>query len=183
MTERDPHFPTIRSWRLPAEVFTASIAELAQDGARGNEGVALWLGRQKRGVAHITHVVLLRGSGVIRRPDQLSIDASVINDVTDVAIEYGLSIIGQIHSHGRDLTDLSRIDRLGGIAVPSYLSVVAPFYGMRPNLDLLDCGVHVCREDRTWRRLSKAEVHQSMVLVRDSAAPVLVVGETIDGAV
>lgn len=87
------------AWLLPAEAMQTSISEMAPDGVRGCEGVALWLGRRLAGVVSITHVIGLRGPGVIKRPDHLSISAELLDDVTDVAIERGVYLVGQIHSH------------------------------------------------------------------------------------
>ncbi|MER3406785.1 MAG: hypothetical protein C4289_17785, partial [Chloroflexota bacterium] len=84
------------------------------------------------GQAEITHVVGLRGPGVIKRPDFLRIEPWLLNDVTDLAIDLGVVLVGQVHTHGPGYgTDLSMTDRTYGIAVPFYISVVAPDYGLR----------------------------------------------------
>lgn len=143
-------------WRLPKAAMTASISEMAPDGARGCEGVALWLGRRFAGIVTVTHVVALRGPGITKRPDHLSISPELLNEVTMLAMRAGVYLVGQIHSHPSTCVDLSEADKRYGIRVPGYLSVVAPDFARRPNTPLAACGVHVF--DRgAWRRLGAIE--------------------------
>lgn len=172
-------FPHVDTWRLPDDAFQASLEELRRDGRDGNEGVALWLGQRADGSAEISHVVLLRGPGVIKCPDILRIESWLLNDVTDLAIELGTVLVGQIHSHGRNWTDLSITDRADGIAVPQYLSVVAPYYGMRAGTRLADCGVHIFEPETGWRCLPSQEASARVRVVATHAVPVLSVGEEV----
>lgn len=173
-----PFFPRVDEWRLSSEAITTSFEELARDGLAGNEGVALWLGRRHEGRADVTHVVLLRGSRIIRRPDLIDIHASLFNDVADVGISLGIRLIGQIHSHGPQVgTDLSWTDRTRGLQVPFYLSVVAPDYGLRANGGLAGCGVHVFEAARGYRRLGVEEVSRRVQVVHDLAVSQLIVGK------
>lgn len=162
-------------WRLPAAALRASIAEMAPDGALGREGVALWLGRRVAGVVSVTHVVGLRGPGVFKTPNHLSISAELLNDVTDVAVERGVYLVGQIHSHPSDWVDLSDADRLYGIQAPGYLSVVAPHFAGDPSTPPGRCGFHV--HDRGgWRRLGPWE-RPWRVAITGAAAPLITVGD------
>jgi len=171
-------FATVHTWCVPELAFAASLQEMARDGVRGDEGVALWLGRRGNGQAEVTHVVALRGPGVTKRPDQLVIQPALVNEVTDLAIELGVVLVGQIHSHGKLYgTDLSHADRTFGIQVPFFLSLVAPDYALRPQTRLDDCGVHVFELGRGFRRFSAAEVAQRLQIVPAVSVPVLTAGE------
>lgn len=170
-------FPPIRNWRIPDGAFADSLTELALDGQSGAEGVTLWLGHRRGGEAEVTHVVALRGPGVIKRRALLRIESWLLNDVTDLAIDLGVSLIGQIHSHGGSWVDLSPTDRADGIMVPHYLSVVAPHFGLCPGTRLADCGVHVFESPRGWRRLPEPEVEARLRLMPDGVVPLLTVGE------
>jgi hypothetical protein len=151
---------------------------MAQDGLLGNEGVALWLGRRGHGQVEVTRLVALRGSGVIKRPKQLVIQPQLVNEVTDLAIELSLVLVGQIHSHGALYgTDLSYSDRNFGIKVPYFLSLVAPDYALRPQTRLEECGVHLFEPDRGFRRLSRSEVGRRIVVLPDAALAFSKVGE------
>lgn len=169
-------FPAIDSWQLPRTALVASLDEMARDGRNGNEGIAFWLGRRSGAVASITHVVCVRGSDVVREPAHLHVGAGTLNDVADLAIEHGVSIVGQIHSHGPYFgVDLSVTDRRYGIAVPHFLSVVAPDYAQRPGTRIEDCGVHVFQQGVGYRRLDVGE-SAARLLVTDDVATVLVAG-------
>lgn len=160
-------------WLLPAAAMQASLAEMAPDGAHDREGVALWLGRRFAGVVTVTHVIGLRGPGVIKRPDYLSISAELLDDVADVAIERGVYLVGQIHSHPGSWVDLSEADKRYGIQAPGYLSVVAPYFARDPATPPGRCGFHVF--DRGyWRRLTPWERPWRVAIVGGAAQLILV---------
>jgi len=171
-------FPDIAKWLIPEPAWRESFREMALDGRFGNEGVALWLGRREGDQAEITHVVVLRGPEVIKEPDLLVIGASLLNDVTDLVVELGVRLIGQIHSHGtRYGTNLSYSDRQNGIKTPGYLSIVAPDYAVRPGTRLAQCGIHVFEKDRGFRRLAGEEVRRRVLVVEGTAVQTIVIGE------
>lgn len=174
MSER--FFPSIDRWRLPEAALQAALAELQIDGREGNEGVALWLGQRGDGIAEISHVVLLRGVGISKHPKVLRIADWLLNDVADLTIELELTLIGQIHSHGSNWTDLSITDRSNGITAPYYLSVVAPHFGLCPGTRMEDCGVHIFEPIAGWRRLSVSEIGQRIEIVADRTVTVHIVG-------
>lgn len=172
------YFPSVERWMIPQSAYSSSFAEMARDGARGNEGVALWLGHRENGQADVTHVVALRGSGVVRKPSLLRISDELMNDVTDIAIGLGVSLVGQIHSHGEGYgVDLSVTDRKYGISVPYYLSLVAPDYGTRFSTPLFECGIHVFEPTIGFRRLALDETRRRVVIVQGPAVPVLIAGD------
>jgi len=146
-------------WQISESAFRLSMAEMAIDGAYGREGVAMWLGMHEQGTASVSHVAVLRGRGVLKARDQLHISSDLLNELTDKAIEIGITLLGQIHSHGpMHGTSLSVTDKRYGIAVPGYLSAVAPSYATNPATTLADCGVHLFEQPSGWRRLSADEV-------------------------
>jgi hypothetical protein len=163
----------VTGWRLPARVIEGSRDEMARDGDEGNEGTALWLGNREAGVTTIRSVVLLRGPGIVKRPDFISISSDLINEVTGIAIAKSQVLVGQIHSHAFAWTDLSPIDEAGGFRVPGFLSVVAPHFARRPEFDLRSCGVHVF--DGRWRRLSIAAQAASIEVLPTGIAEILTV--------
>lgn len=146
-------------WVLPRPVWRQSLDDMALDGTRGCEGVALWLGRHQDGAAVVSTCVLLRGPGVVKRLDHLSISAELMNQVTMAALELDLFLIGQVHSHSPYAsTDLSYPDRYLGITERGYLSLVAPNFAQNPETRLDHCGVHVHEGDAGWRRMKVAEI-------------------------
>jgi len=146
-------------WEIPDYVWHQSLDDMAIDGRLQCEGVALWLGDADDYVARVKQVVLLRGPGVIKRINQLTISAELMNVVADAALERELILVGQIHSHHPlASTDLSYPDRHMGITAPGYLSLVAPDFAQREKTQIEDCGVHVQEGERGWRRLPVAEI-------------------------
>lgn len=163
-------------WRLPETMLPDSLQEMAIDGQRGNEGIVLWLGRDDDNTAEITHLVKLRGPLIKKMPNQIHIESALFNEVADVAIEHNVRLVGQIHSHGRFYPlDLSWTDRLYGLQVPNYLSLVAPDYGLSSSV-LSDCGVHVFKPGRGYIRLTRAEIAKQISTFSGPQLPFIEVG-------
>ena len=171
------YFPEVRRWLIPTAALEASFAEMRADGReRGTEGIALWLG-DRSADARITHVVRLRGAGVVREPDYVQISDALLNDVTDETIRLGATLLGQVHSHGPlASTDLSWIDKNGGVRVPFYVSVVAPAWASGV-ADISTCGVHVFEPPVGWRRLGAYEVAARVLVVPGAAEVITVAGD------
>jgi hypothetical protein len=173
----NPYFTQIETWRIPRAAIRDALAEMAIDGSRGNEGIVLFLGSDHGATAQVTHLVKLRGLGVERYPDQININAALINEVTDAAIERNVRLIGQVHSHGPAYgVDLSPTDRIYGIRAPFYLSLVAPDYGMSA-VPIQYWGVHVFMEAQGYVRLSTVDLNRRVKITPGERIRVLTVGE------
>ena len=172
----NPFFPATTTWVIPDTVLPDCLSEMALDGARGNEGIVLWLGQDQGGTAQVTHLIGLCGTLIRKLPNHIHIEAELFNEVADVAFELGARLLGQIHSHGREYSlDLSPTDRIYGLQVPSYLSVVAPDYGCSL-VPFSACGVHVFKPGAGYVRLSQRQVSEKLQLVRGPHLPFRVVG-------
>src|SRR6266516_1608422 len=84
-TVAERYFPRLARWSLPMAAIEASRDEMAIDGRQGNEGTALWLGHRRDGMGLLRTVVRLRGNGIVKAPDYMSISPELINEVADVA--------------------------------------------------------------------------------------------------
>jgi hypothetical protein len=62
-------------WRLPMDLLAESVHIMQPCGARGHEGLAMWLGVQHDHQVDITHVVALRGAGLQTAPLQIRLRA------------------------------------------------------------------------------------------------------------
>jgi len=169
-------FPTVSTWRIPELAYRLSFEEMAISGQQGTEGIALWLGKIVDNHATITHVVGLRGPGIIRQPLFIQIETFLMNDVADLAIELGACLIGQVHSHPGAWVDLSETDRKYGIASPHYLSVVAPNFARKKDVPLDACGIHVYETKSGYRRLEEMEISKRLELAGNEKTPFLSVG-------
>jgi hypothetical protein len=170
------YFSQIETWQIPETAIADMLEEMAIDGRDGNEGVVLFLGRDRDAVAEVTHLVKLRGPGIEKYPWRINIDAALINDVTDVTIENKVRLIGQVHSHGPGYgLDLSPTDKAYGVRTPYYLSLVAPDYALSA-APLQEWGVHIFMEKQGWIRLRAPEADRRLQLVPNSHASVITVG-------
>ena len=87
---------------------------------------------------------------------------SAMGQLTDLAGHLGRYLVGQIHSHPGDFTDLSDVDKELGIRIPDYLSAVCSHYAQHPQTSLGDCGMHVF-ENNCYRRLSLSEISRRVI--------------------
>lgn len=170
------YFSEIETWRIPEMAIADALKEMAIDGSEGNEGIVLFLGRDTDAVAEVTHLLKLRGGGVEKYPAWINIDPALLNDVTDVAMDNKVRLIGQVHSHGPGYgLDLSPTDRTYGIRTPYYLSLVAPDYALSA-VPLQKWGVHVFMENQGWVRLSASEADRRLQVLPNARASVITVG-------
>jgi proteasome lid subunit RPN8/RPN11 len=170
------HFSPTQSWRIPQAAIEDSLDEMACDGANGHEGIVLWLGKDTGEIAEVTHLIRLRGPLVEKCPQLINIHPALFNDVADVAIEHGVRLVGQVHSHGPACgVDLSRTDRIHGIQVPFYLSLVAPDYA-RTRAPLHDWGVHVYTREAGYVRLRHDKARRCLQITGSLRPPMLTVG-------
>lgn len=148
----------MRTWILPQSLLDASIKIMQPSGRLGNEGLALWLGREEHGdVARVTHVLDVRGAGVRAGPLQLQISERAMARITDAAADLETFLVGQIHSHPGDFIELSDVDQIYGIRIEGYLSMVCPHYAQMPNTQWHQCGFHVF-EGAQFRQMAQKEV-------------------------
>jgi hypothetical protein len=170
------YFTETRLWRIPQAAIEDSLDEMALDGDKGTEGIVLWLGKDSGEIADITHLIRLRGPLVQKRKEFINIHPSLFNDVADIAIEHSLRLVGQVHSHPPGYSvDLSPTDRMCGVQVPSYLSLVAPDFA-RTRVSVHNWGVHVYTGEAGFVRLSMDAARRSLQITDGPRPPMLTVG-------
>lgn len=157
---------TDTKWRFPEDLLTKSLAVMKPHGVRGNEGLALWLGREDEGIVGITHVISVVGRGVRGSPLQLRLSLACMEAITNLADRVGSYLVGQIHSHPARMLDLSEVDRIYGIRIQNYLSLVCPCYAQLVTLSIDECGVHLF-DQGSYRRLHDEEVRSRIHLSHD----------------
>ena len=150
-------------WLLPANLLTESIAVMRPHGAKGSEGLALWLGTAQGSRIEVTHLVEVFGPGFVTTPLYMNLSLRAMSALTDLADRLGTYLVGQIHSHPENFLDLSDLDIRQGIRIPDYLSLVCPYYAQRPLNDYANCGVHVF-EGLRYRRLSQTEISKRLLV-------------------
>jgi hypothetical protein len=171
-----PYFTQTRLWRIPQAAIEDSLDEMAIDGAKGTEGIVLWLGKDSDDIADITHLIRLRGPLVEKRKEYINIHSALLNDVADIAIEHSLRLVGQVHSHPPGYgVDLSPTDRMYGIRVPSFLSLVAPDFA-RTRVPVHDWGVHIYTAERGYVRVGQVGARRCLQITDDPRPPMFTVG-------
>lgn len=172
----NPYFSPTRLWRIPRAALEHSLDEMARDGDHGHEGIVLWLGKDIGEIADVTHLIRLQGPLVQKRKDFINIHPALLNDVADIAIEHGIRLVGQVHSHGPGYgVDLSPTDRMHGIQAPYYLSLVAPHYG-KTRAPLHDWGAHVYTSKAGYVRLSRDQARRCLQITGSVHPLMLTVG-------
>lgn len=151
-------------WRLPANLLSESVAIMRPHGAKGDEGLALWLGTESVGRIDVTHIVEVIGPGFFTTPLYMRLSLRAMAVLTDLADRLDTFLIGQIHSHPARFLDLSDLDKRNGIRSPGYLSVVCPYYAQRQLAGFDECGVHVFDNHR-YRRLSADEIARRLIVI------------------
>ena len=172
----NPYFTQTRLWRIPHAAIEDSLDEMALDGANGTEGIVLWLGKDLDDIADITHLIRLRGPLVVKRKEYINIHSALLNDVADIAIEHGLRLLGQVHSHPPGYSvDLSPTDRMYGIQVPFYLSLVAPDFA-RTRVPVHNWGVHIYTAEAGYVRVGQEKMRGCLQITDHLRPPMFTVG-------
>jgi proteasome lid subunit RPN8/RPN11 len=169
-------YDVVDIWRVPRNLLSISIADMAPDGLRGCEGVVLWLGTIQERVATITQMVGPVGSLIEKQPLYLRIHPDLFNQIAMYCESIDAVLIGQVHSHPGRFVDLSGTDIKYGVTTPYYLSVVAPHYAQDPTARWLDCGVHVYEPQIGFRRLDTAEMQRRIHVEPALVAPLTHIG-------
>lgn len=173
----NPYFTQTRLWRIPQAAIEDSLDEMALDGAKGTEGIVLWLGKDNDDIAEITHLIRLRGPLVVKRKEYINIHSALLNDVADIAIEHGLRLLGQVHSHPPGYSvDLSPTDRMYGIQVPFYLSLVAPDFA-RTRVPVHNWGVHIYTAEAGYVRVDQEKARCCLQITDGLRLPMFTVGD------
>lgn len=175
----DEYFPRITRWVIGQPLVDETMDELARSGRLDREGIVFWLGRRDGETARISHVVRVRGKGVVSRRDLLEVSAGITNDVGALCDELGLAWVGQAHSHGGRWTGMSRPDRTLGATSAYFLSIIVPFFARDRGTTIADCGVHVMDPDGGWLTLSRDRVAEMITLDPNAGVSVVTIGEEV----
>lgn len=151
------------NWLLPEDLLQKSIEVMRPQGMRGNEGLALWLGKSNGTVIEVTHLVEVTGLGFHTSPLFMKLSMRAMAKLTDLTDQLDRYLVGQIHSHPRNFTDLSELDKTHGIRVPNYLSVVCPHYAQRPTTTIGECGIHIF-EGSAYRRMNNIDTQHRIII-------------------
>lgn len=169
-------YTQVESWVVPKLAWRLAFDEMAHDGHSGNEGTCLWVGKREGTSAAISDIVILRGDGIRKCPDLITISDDLIHELAHRLAGSRRYILGQIHSHGIEYsTDLSLTDHRYTLRVPGFLSIVAPDYAQQ-HVEPDSCGVHIFESGLGFRRMEPSEVRHRITLDDQRDCGVICVG-------
>ncbi|MBX9572173.1 MAG: hypothetical protein K2X77_24985 [Candidatus Obscuribacterales bacterium] len=172
------YYTPITSWTVPKHGWYKAFEEMEDDGRQGNEGTCFLVGSRKDEIARITDLAFLRGPGIEKHPDLITISDDLIHELALKIAGSDRCILGQIHSHGINYsTNLSQTDHRYTMRVPGFLSIVAPNYAQEI-VTPEECGVHVFETSYGFRRMQPQEARVRLNIVLDEDCGLIYVGGT-----
>lgn len=148
--------PTLRRYRTPAALLTATCEALHTTGAGVREAVVLWQGRVLDEVTaeftklHVPRQVTGPLHFNVPLADRLKLLAAVSADD-----EF---ILAQVHTHPEHAFHSAADDRLAITKHFGAVSIVVPFFALTWRGDLSQTSVNVCLGGDRWRELAPREV-------------------------
>jgi len=148
-------YPEIQSWVLPKAAITATLAGVRPAGDVGVESGVFWMGTRDR-ESRVSHVLQVKGKGVVERPYQWRIAPEVFGSACDWAKPQALTLLAIVHIHLADgCPEMSWTDRNCSVQVPGILAVIIGNRGRQA--DPREWGWFVY-ENRQYRKLASREV-------------------------
>jgi hypothetical protein len=122
-------------------VVTATWYVLAQFGAIGCEGLALWLGDVRDGVAHASDV-LVPDQVPIREEDGVGyfVPGETLARLNRELYARGVRLLAQVHSHPGEAYHSTTDDRYAIVTEEGGFSVVVPSFGQHPPFE--ECAIY-----------------------------------------
>lgn len=143
-------FLHITEVRIPAREVARGQQHLRKAGARGNEGLVLWIGQSRGTVFQVTQAFVPRQRG-IRTPDGVCvvIDGDALHELNVALYRHGLVLFGQVHSHPGAAYHSATDDEHAVATKVGSLSLVVPDFARRP-FSLDETAVYRLNADKQW---------------------------------
>ena len=145
---------------LPRGVLDRTLAALKEQGDRGLESHALWVGRMRGGQFAIADVWFPRQrrtpcSYTVSEPEEFR-----LNKRLNAA---GLVAMCQVHTHPAGAYHSAIDDKGSALSLPGSLSVVVPNYGRMRSGGLSGCAVYIYDGGR-WLAMPNREVERTFLV-------------------
>lgn len=136
----------------PSAVVGATIDALRQSGARGHEGIVLWLGERRRDQVEIVQAYVPEHSA---RHDMFHIPPSGMRKLQAHLRAHRWMIGAQVHSHPQDAFHSRADDEWAIVRHVGALSIVAPYFAQHvsPVSFLSDCATYELDQANRWRKV------------------------------
>lgn len=141
----------------PSAVVSATIDALRRSGARGHEGIVLWLGERRSGQIEVAQAYVPEHSA---RRDMFHIPPSGMRTLQGHLRARRWMIVAQVHSHPGLAFHSSADDDWAIVRHVGALSIVAPYFArqLTPGSFLADCATYELDEGNRWRRVEIGDV-------------------------
>jgi Prokaryotic homologs of the JAB domain len=118
---------------LDRVVIHTTLQTLKKFGARGEEGLVLWLGRIEPGHARVSQVYVPHQSSISDENGMgYFVSGETLFELNKTLAESGLRLIAQVHSHPGEAYHSHADDRYAIVTVEGGLSIVVPDFGDAP---------------------------------------------------
>ncbi len=118
---------------VDSAVVATTLRVLQDFGARGCEGLVLWIGELTQYEAHITRAVVPHQKA-IKSEDGVGyfVDGAALFELNRDLADSGLRLIAQVHSHPGEAYHSSADDRYAIVTADGGVSLVVPNFGRAP---------------------------------------------------
>lgn len=150
--------PTLEAYTVTRSVIAQTADFLADRGAMGVEGTALWLGEPRSDTAAVISALHIPEQIAYRTSRGLAVEVTRAGlNALILGLAPGTFVLARVHSHGEQAYH-SETDALNMIiSHHGAISIVVPDLG-RSGIDLSSCSVNLLRHGLGWREMSPFEV-------------------------
>lgn len=157
--------PTITNYLLPMTVLDSTESFLAERGALGVEGTALWLGSMQSATDALITSLHVPKQVAYRTPAGLAVEVTPAGmHALIVGMDLGTFALIRVHSHGEAAYHSPTDDQNLILSHHGAISIVVPNLG-RDGIDLLRCSVNELRHGSGWHELTADDAHRRIRVI------------------
>jgi len=128
-----PRLADVRHVRIESHVVSFTLANLQKYGAKGLEGLVLWLGEVEGDAAHVSRAIVPEQESISRESGVgYFVDGSTLFQLNRALAHTGLRLIAQVHSHPNEAYHSEADDQYAIVTAEGGLSFVVPNFGKAP---------------------------------------------------
>jgi hypothetical protein len=123
----------VRHVRIESHVVSFTLANLQKYGAKGLEGLVLWLGEVEGDVAHVSRAIVPEQKSISRESGVgYFVEGNTLFQLNRALAQTGLRLIAQVHSHPNEAYHSEADDQYAIVTAEGGLSFVVPNFGKAP---------------------------------------------------
>jgi hypothetical protein len=146
----------VRHVRIDSHVVSITLGTLQKYGAKGLEGLVLWLGEIEGNAAHVSRAMVPEQRSISRESGVgYFVEGDTLFQLNRALAQTGLRLIAQVHSHPNEAYHSEADDQYAIVTAEGGLSFVVPNFGKAP-LDPTIWAIYRLTQGE-WRGLSMNE--------------------------